>query len=215
MWTKRFYNRLEDLFSLQTYLHNRARQGIRNFLSQCISRYENIKVTCTLKCTFRSLSGELFTRHLQGPLNINFITALSNDEFDRYMTSMKDVFENEIEMFNEKGTGGVLERIHYLQIDVARFRRTRAGKYIELGKSLKCVINPKNENDDECFKWCMLIAKHWDDVTGDHRERITKYKQWQNELNFNGIEFPVHLDKITKFEKQNPEFAVNVFGYNS
>ena len=32
-------------------------------------------------------------------------------------------------------------------------------------------------------------------------------------LSFTGIEFPVSLKDIDKFEKQNPEIKVNVFGY--
>ena len=34
-----------------------------------------------------------------------------------------------------------------------------------------------------------------------------------DKLNFTGIEFPVSLKDIDKFEKQNPEIKVNVFGY--
>ena len=35
---------------------------------------------------------------------------------------------------------------------------------------------------------------------------------YKNELNFDGIEFPVTIDKIEKFERQN-NISVNVFGF--
>jgi hypothetical protein len=38
------------------------------------------------------------------------------------------------------------------------------------------------------------------------------YQQFQDELDFSGIEFPVTIDKIGKFERQN-NISVNVFGF--
>jgi len=34
-------------------------------------------------------------------------------------------------------------------------------------------------------------------------------------LNFKGIEFPINLKDIDKFERLNPEIEVNVFGYEA
>lgn len=36
------------------------------------------------------------------------------------------------------------------------------------------------------------------------------YKQWKNDLNFDGIEFPVFLEDIPKFESQNP-VSINIY----
>ena len=47
-------------------------------------------------------------------------------------------------------------------------------------------------------------------------DRITKILGKQAErLNFDGIEFPVNLKDIEKFERLSPEFKVNVFGYEA
>lgn len=40
---------------------------------------------------------------------------------------------------------------------------------------------------------------------------VSSYKDFDNELNFNGIEFPVTLKSIVKFEKLN-DISINVYG---
>ncbi len=42
-----------------------------------------------------------------------------------------------------------------------------------------------------------------------HAERVSHYKNYESELNFNGINFPVDIESISKFEKQNPDISVN------
>ena len=42
--------------------------------------------------------------------------------------------------------------------------------------------------------------------------RVTKYIPYEAELNMEGIEYPVKIKDIERFEKQN-DISVNVFGY--
>ena len=88
---------------------------------------------------------------------------------------------------------------------------TRGSSYVELPKWIatkKAVINPKNE-DEECFKWAVITALHHEDV-GAHPERITKLQPFADRYNWGGLEFPMALNKIGKFEKNNPQVAINV-----
>ena len=57
-----------------------------------------------------------------------------------------------------------------------------------------------------------MSALHHDEIK-DNPDRPSKYKANLGKLNFTGIEFPVSLKDIDKFEKNNPEIKVNVFGY--
>ena len=41
--------------------------------------------------------------------------------------------------------------------------------------------------------------------------RICVYKKYENELNFTGITFPVQLNQISEFEKQN-NISLNILG---
>ncbi len=51
-----------------------------------------------------------------------------------------------------------------------------------------------------CFMWSVLAAIH---PVKQSAERLHHYHSCQDELDFTGIEFPVAIDKIGKFERQN------------
>ena len=72
----------------------------------------------------------------------------------------------------------------------------------------KAVVNIKNE-DLECFKWSILAALH---PASKDAQRVTKYQEYKDELNFEGINFSITIDKISKFEKQHPGISVTVIG---
>ncbi|UZO26640.1 uncharacterized protein OCT59_018854 [Rhizophagus irregularis] len=72
----------------------------------------------------------------------------------------------------------------------------------------KGVVNPAND-DDKCFQWAILAALH---PVEKNAERISKYKEYVNELNFEGIEFPVQADEVIlrRFERQNPTIPLHL-----
>ena len=75
----------------------------------------------------------------------------------------------------------------------------------------KALINMKNE-DHMCFKWCITRAKN---EVAIHPERITpKLREQAEELNWDGCQFPMAVDKIKYFEARNPQISVNGFGWN-
>ena len=80
---------------------------------------------------------------------------------------------------------------------------------IELRNSAKGLINIKNE-DNECFRWCHIRHLNPQDK---YPQRIKKVdKQFIENLDYSGIEFPVTTKQYNKIEKQN-EINLNVFGY--
>lgn len=70
------------------------------------------------------------------------------------------------------------------------------------------LLNIQNE-DNKCFLWSILAALH---PVQRHHERVSNYIQYEDTLNFQGIDFPISLSRVEKFEKQN-KLTINVFGY--
>ena len=65
--------------------------------------------------------------------------------------------------------------------------------------------------DNKCFLWCVLRALNPKD---DHPKRVDKeLRGKENTLNMEGIEYPVSLKDLNKFEKQNPTTSITVVGY--
>ena len=60
----------------------------------------------------------------------------------------------------------------------------------------------------ECFKWAVIAATRWQ-VKGDHPERISKLKKYENDFDWRNVKFPVSFRDINKFESRN-EITINV-----
>jgi len=65
---------------------------------------------------------------------------------------------------------------------------------------------------NQCFKWAVEVTRALNHVD-KNAERIDKnLRERAEELKWDGIQFPVNLIDIDKFEKSN-DLSVNVFGY--
>ena len=65
--------------------------------------------------------------------------------------------------------------------------------------------------DNKCFLWCVLRALN--PRKKDSQRIDKKLKEKENTLNMDGIEYPVSLKDLNKFENQNPTISITVFGY--
>ena len=140
------------------------------------------------------------------------IVTESTDLSDLYNTMTSRIFEL-IQNFNNRGSGWQFDRIEHLDININPFNPLSASSYILLPKKLyekKAIINVKNENDNECFKWAVTSAVF---PKEKNAERLGKQMRKDSEkFDWTGIEFPVSEEFVDKFENQNP-YAINVFGY--
>ena len=65
--------------------------------------------------------------------------------------------------------------------------------------------------DNQCFLWCVLRALNPKDRNSERLD--TKLRGKENTLNMKGIECPVSLKDLGKFEKQNPSISITVLGH--
>ena len=74
-----------------------------------------------------------------------------------------------------KGSDFVFESVDLLDYKLHRVRLKRGGSYIKSPKWLenkKAVINPKNENDDECLRWSIICALNYNEIPKKEFESI-------------------------------------------
>ena len=138
-------------------------------------------------------------------------------------TNIKEVFD---EMKNEilereenyaqypEGSLSVFNRVIKVELYTAKYYPIKGSSYIDLPpylKNKKAMINMKNK-DNKCFMWSILRALN--PIRRD-KERIDKNLiAQQHSLNMKDIKFPVSLEDISKFEKQNPTISITVLGYH-
>ena len=104
------------------------------------------------------------------------------------------------------------DKVLHLDVNFHQLNLTRGRSYVPLPDytaNRKAVINPQND-DSECFKWAVIVADRWTDI-GSHPEKISNLRKFVNNYDWSGLEFPVSLNQIGKFEINN-DLSVNVLG---
>ena len=105
-------------------------------------------------------------------------------------------------------------KIIKLELHTVSYRPLRGNTWIPLPKELadkKAIINMKNK-DNKCFLHCVSRALN---PKNDNAERVDKeLLEKENTLNMEGIEYPVSLKDINKFEEQNPKISITILCFN-
>ena len=141
---------------------------------------------------------EVFKRWIKSDLMYN------NLQPDTHNTLMQKLDDEQLE-----GSGFVFQEIEEVILEIYKVNDIQASSYIELPgkyKDNKSIINIKN-NDQYCFLWCILAQLY---PVENHKDRISKYIIHMNKLNLKGLDFPMKVKDIPKFENLN-NLNVNVF----
>ena len=104
----------------------------------------------------------------------------------------------------------VFDRVLHLDVNFHQFNLTRGSSYLPLSNFImnrKAVINPHNE-DEECFKWAIIAAEN---VGMKDPQRVSNLRKFADNYDWSGLELPVLLKQIGKFEAKN-NISVNVLG---
>lgn len=130
---------------------------------------------------------------------------------------------NQVQEVMIEGSGYTLSKIDNLCVLIFKNEPLRGSGYMPLPNALKMytksIINLKN-TDEKCFQWSILAALHYDEVHKRNRNKATvasRYKKWENTLNFECIDAPTPLNQIETFMQHNESarIAVNIYFYNS
>ncbi|XP_071056220.1 uncharacterized protein [Onthophagus taurus] len=203
---------------------NLVHKDPKAFLEDCISLIKS-RVQNALK---RGMIG----LKLNLELSANFIIPTSGEEDAKYFntsnsvvlqsSSITSILKNFIEDicnqmggFAERNSGWAFLSINYLLVCINKYSPLQAGTYVSLPPKLsnrkKAAILNIHNNDNLCFIYCILAGMY-----KMYSREIASYSHFNIEKMFNlaGIQFPIKLADIHKFEKQNPSISVNVFGFN-
>ena len=88
----------------------------------------------------------------------------------------------------------------------------RGSSYIPLPRDIQnrnACLNIVNTDDEKCFVWSVLASLYPACLNAN---RLENYKPYEDKLNTKGIDIPMKISSINKFERQNPTISVNVFG---
>ena len=107
-----------------------------------------------------------------------------------------------------KGSDFVFTSVDLLGYKLDRERLNRGGSYIKSPKwleNIKAVINPKNENDDECLGWSIICALNYNEIMKKEFENIFEKIKHEDK------DFSAHKRDWEKFEQNSASIALNIF----
>lgn len=180
-------------------------------------RKKGIKVEVVLKILFVKMN-PTDTREDDekvGYFNSGYKVMNQGTDIVEELKAIDEKIGEKIAQETSEKSGWTLKRLICLYFNTDKYSPLKGSQYIALPKWIKdkkAVVNVGN-NDAECFKWAVLSAEYYGEVDPKHVDRVKQYQRWGDELDFEGLEFPMEVDKIRKFERMNPQFAINVFAW--
>ena len=170
------------------------------------------KVKLILKCLMKKIdlkTGE--ETRVEAAFHFETKVNLSGTNEKKLLDIMIEEALENMAQFQRRGSNWRFAEVLKLELHFVDFVPLKGNSWIPLPESIsqnRAFINMKNE-DDKCFKWCVTRALN---PVDKNTERITqKLRKQAEELNWKGIDFPMGMDKIEKFEKNNHFVSVNVF----
>ena len=191
-----------------------TRKGIKFHIESILKSMKGLKFVENLKVTFKKNSkNEIITKTAY--FNSKPKTIINKTQITEELQSSKHEILNITAQWISEGSGWTIESVDNHYLNIVQYEPMKGSSYIELPQELnnpkKGLINLKN-NDNECFRWCHIRYLNPQDK---YPQRIKKIdKEYINQLDYSGIEFPVTVKQYNKIEKQN-EININVFGYEN
>ena len=191
-----------------------------SFINVCTNEVEtpkSVKIQFSLLVKFYMIRDEkveeinhYFNRMQPVTLNEHNIDIL-NPLLNQFIDEVK----GQIEAWSERGSGWIMHKILEAFINVAQYRPLRGGSYMVLPTTLKnkrAILNIQNR-DNQCLRWSLRAAL-FPAPRGRNSIRPSSYPI-EDGLNFTGIDFPTPVSQIDRLERQNPNLAINVFGWEN
>ena len=167
------------------------------------------------KDTIHSKTGKRISIYKTAFFNGKAKTITKPNDIEPELNMSRQEILNVIDKWVSEGSGWVIDRIDSHYINVITYKPLNGSSYIELPTELrnpkKGLINIKNE-DDECLRWCHI--RHLNPQEKNPQRIKKEDKKMINELNYDGIDFPLSQKHYNKVEKQN-SIRINVFGFGN
>ena len=134
------------------------------------------------------------------------VTSAQQLDLDTILLDLNEQVQN----YNGCGSGFVLDYVNRFVLCIAAYRPLQGSTFMPTPEWLlkkQCVINVQNTTDNLCFIWAILSAIY---APKHNAHRLSHYIAHKQNLNLDGLQFPMSTKLIPCFETNNPEISVNV-----
>ena len=186
---------------------NRIRKG----LIELIKREQKTRTSARIQTTawIRFLrEDEEGQERVELAFNSLMTSVYRGSEMDQIVDGMIANMKFQIENPALLNSRFVFDEFLYLDVNFHQLNLTRGSSYLPLPDWLarkKAIVNPHND-DDECFKWSVIAAEN---AGMKDPQRVSILRKFMDNYDWSGLEFPVSIKDIGKFETRN-NISVNV-----
>lgn len=197
----------QSFIDVESFMTN-LKEKILQLVEQQCKRYRSVKLNCELFGLFYLDSKEV--SDIKSFNTKNQVITVGTDLYEIFDV-LTGNFNQKVSEFQERDSGWILIELLYIDVNICYFNPLRGSSYLPLPTWLqrkKSILNIHN-NDLNCFFWSVIAAL----CTPTGSDFLTtSYPHFDTIIDDSNIETPVKLKDISKFEKQNPQLSVNVYG---
>ncbi|XP_070153659.1 uncharacterized protein [Polyergus mexicanus] len=182
-----------------------ARDTVLDRVRDAINEYNSVKVNTAFIGEF--VSGDKID--IKTITTKNYPLLPLSDLQEWYGKRVIDATLASLEEFQERDSGWALSRILNLTVNVNKYNSMHAGCHVQIPREIalkKAVVNVRSA-DNACFAWAIVAALY---PVEKNTERSSRYPHYSTVLNLEGVEFPMTLNGITRFERIN-DISINVY----
>ena len=198
-----------DAPDLEQFLIN-SRTDISGIISEELVHRIALKYYLSIRVELEKLSvageSETATPYIHSIPTI----ILKSTDFNETYRVASDRLSSILSTFQGQGSGFSLLRLIECCINVATYDAVGGSSYIQLPafiESKKCCINVKNSDN-----LCSLYAvSYFRKPPKANSNRPYAYKRDLKNFNTSGLVFPMTVNQIDRFERQNEEFSICVY----
>ena len=211
------------------------RRSVTDLISRELRELNSARVQTTAWICFRiededADGNTIIVETVDRPFNSRMMEVFHGSDLNELIDQMFAHMRTQVENPALMNSRFVFDQVLFLDVNFNQLNLTRGSSYIPLPDWIshkKAVINPRNEGDEECFKWAVIAGLHHEDITS-HPERISNHRRFENNYDWSGVgtgedfvgedwkvknwgelEFPVPLNSIVIFERSK-DVLVNV-----
>ena len=199
---------LENFFSFYS-------KDIKKLIKFLISKIGALKIQFCIQILFNRCDNDVIVEQI-GYFSTKFDMISNIGLFNRFLSKKFSELENQIQEFSVNGSGWIVEKIMRLDLHVGKYVTKYGGCFTELPERLKnkkAIINIKNK-DNLCFVYSVL-AKLFPVQNKWQQYYVKHYKKHLKKLNLKNLKFPMDINDVGKFEKQNShlDIRINIYGF--
>ena len=165
------------------------------------------KIQLIIKNIFISVKNFEDTRTIYSaskPVEI-FMGSDTENIIDTLFNTILNKIQQAMETSNERGSGFTHDSVGLLYYHFQRIDIRRGESYIvspDWIASKKATINPKNEKDNECFKWSIIAGLNYNKINEKELKKLLKFRRVDTD-------FSSYQRDWEEFEQENTSIALN------